>query len=173
MRPCPHHLASLCRTSLDSRVPDSWVPSSSPEFLIPGSPAASCDSGRLLWCEGLTYSLEIGHLGTVPPLSLQGPALILVGWSDWLDRLLVGELGNPGAGVHLGRRAPKTVRGLPESRHVTLLSWCKAQMCSLRACLYGWSKAARKRKTFSAACAAQGCCSFRVKGIGGWDWTHH
>lgn len=93
MRPCPRHLASLCRTSLDSRVPDSWVPSSSPEFLISGSPAhspagspaASCDSGRLLWCEGLTYSLEIGHLGTVPPLSLQGPALILalVGLTGW------------------------------------------------------------------------------------------
>lgn len=41
-------------------------------------------------CEGLTSSLETGHLGTVPALYPGEPSsglILILGWSDWLDRL--------------------------------------------------------------------------------------
>lgn len=155
-------------------------PAWSSEFLIPGLQAQSttmlppCDLDCLLWHEGLTYSPDIGCLGTVPPLSLQGPALILavVGLTGWIG--LGGEQGSPGARVSLGRRAPKRVKGLPECRQLSSLSWYKPEICTLWASVYPEGpRLPGKGRHFRAACTAWGCCSFPVKVTGGWDWTQH
>lgn len=82
--------------------------------------------GCLLWLEGLTYSHETGHLGTVLTSYPGGPSSS----SPWSVRLAGQALGR-GTGKSWCRSSCKSEGVCQSFRHCIFLSWCRPGTCTL------------------------------------------